>query len=509
LPVAAADLPGVEGCRDAKKLSGAAATGNLKDPRTRALAARLAEIEVRVWLKRYKEALEQARAILPEAMAAGALPLEARARIIIGKALCDQNDPAGERAMREAIAAAHAAGDDRLAGAGWSSLIFSFGYRGARYAEGLEWARYAEAIAKRIDDAHLMGQIAYTRSMLLWDAGRHEEALAASEQAVAVLHERRVMGWPLVAALYSCGVMYHDSQRYDDALRVAKEALAAAEATGHLGDRSINALLYMLGATEKELGHLDRALEYLKRAQVTETGGDDPNLMVDNVIAKVLMLQGSMDEARQVLTHAIAHGEKKNLHGDPNHDLADLTRTLGVMQRRQGLYEQSLATLDRAARLFDDHNSNPDSDRVWSMYERAETLRTMGLASEAAELHARGLELLAHVTANAGPGATVLYQASLAKDYIALGQPARALPLLRKATEQVAKVRLDPVTPAAVRVTLGRALTLMPDAAQRAEGARLIEEGRAVLVAEGAPGRIELAELTTWESARNVRVSKR
>jgi tetratricopeptide (TPR) repeat protein len=506
---AAAELPGVEGCRDAKKLYGAAATSNLNDPRTRALAARLAEIDARMSLGRFQQALEQARAILPETVAAGALPLEAQARSVIGKALCDQHDPAGERAVRDAIVTAHAAGDDQLAGEGWTQLTYTYGYRGGRYAEGLEWARYAEAIAKRLNNAHLLGRVTFTRGMVLWDAGRHDEALAASEQAVKSLRERHVTGWPLVTSLWTCGVMYHDTQRYEDAVRVAKEALAIAEATGDLGDRRINLLLYMLGTTEHGLGHLDRALEYLRRAQAIESGGDDPNTAVDNVLAKVLMQLGRMSEAEQVLTHAIAVSEKKDLRGDPNHDLGELVRTLGVMQRWQGLYEQSLVTLDRATRLFDDHNANPKPDRAWSWYERAETLRAMGRAGEAADLHTRGLPLLATATASAGPGGLAEYQTALAKDYVALGQPARALPLLRKASELVAKVPLDPATVAAVRVTLGRALVLMPDAAQRAEGARLIAEGRAALVALGAPGRIELGELTAWESTQRLRVSER
>src|SRR5262249_12940642 len=112
--------------------------------------AALADVRAFRFVSSYAAALDVAQRATAEAERIGYKPLEARAPLQRAAAAGGLGDGAkAEQTLKDAVAAALAGKDEESLAEAWTDLVRVVGYEQARFAEGHEWARYAEALVKR------------------------------------------------------------------------------------------------------------------------------------------------------------------------------------------------------------------------------------------------------------------------------------------------------------------------------------------------------------------------
>jgi hypothetical protein len=89
--------------------------------------------------------------------------------------------------------------------------------------------------------------------------------------------------------------------------------------------------------------------------------------------------------------------------------------------------------------------------------------------------------------------------ACVAEAHLALGDAARAVPLLERARSVNDRTPRDPLEEAWVSFLLARALGEQEPAVELARAAVLAEEARTRMTALGTRARVELREVTAWQ----------
>jgi serine/threonine protein kinase/tetratricopeptide (TPR) repeat protein len=196
-------------------------------------------------------------------------------------------------------------------------------------------------------DAALERRTLRSIGLLRWHEGRHTEALAITERALAIDRER---GDELAVAgdLSNIVPILRSLGQHERALACLEEALAIPA----LADDPIR-LQYLLHNTanvHRSLGNLTAALAYLERA---DEGARLHMLPIQRsfhltAIAHIRLQQGRLEESLRLYQEAVELS-RRSRHAD---GLAQSLRMLGELLYSIGREEESLPHLQEAAHLF-------------------------------------------------------------------------------------------------------------------------------------------------------------
>ncbi|MFP2910451.1 tetratricopeptide repeat protein, partial [Pyxidicoccus sp. 3LFB2] len=231
---AAYALPSPKDCADLETLTGQ--QPRPADPTKRAeleaLEGRLSEVKALLDTSRYPLALEKARALEPQVVATGYLPLVAEARFHLGwlQALQGEKEQ-GAALLEQAVLDAEAGRADRLEVSVLNKLLYVEGER-ERFELATRWARLGQATLQRLGgDAVLEGDLLVNGANLSLMQGQPEAARKQLEEASTLLGKALAPGHPKRARVtFTLGRTLLELGAYADAAKVLEEALRQTEA---------------------------------------------------------------------------------------------------------------------------------------------------------------------------------------------------------------------------------------------------------------------------------------
>ena len=321
--------------------------------------------------------------------------------------------------------------------------------------------RFAEADAalQRALDVHreigaAVGMRSAHRSLglLRWHEGRHQEALAHIERALAIDRERHDVG-AIVGDLSNLGNVLKALGQHDAACARLLEAMELADAAGGTEDGGELALrrsfiLHNLANVHREMGQPERALDYLDMAIRLSLEKRLPiQLSYHYTAAAHIQLQlGRVDSSLEYYRSAVELTRKANF----TQGLAQSLRILGDLLVGLGRAQEALPLLEEAAALFAQLRDAETEAMVWgrvaAVHERGEAW------AEAMVAWARARTLHRHAADAAGELDALEGLARTARRH--LDEPSLALEHYEGAL-QVARALADREVEARLRNTLG------------------------------------------------------
>jgi tetratricopeptide (TPR) repeat protein/class 3 adenylate cyclase len=267
--------------------------------------------------------------------------------------------------------------------------------------------------------------------LLCWHEGRHADALAYVEQALAIDRQRgdtvaivedvSNMG-PVLRAM---GQHERARARLEEALALSERTLAAdpdPQSARELSDRQAY-ILHNLGNIHRELGDSERALEYLHRATVLTTEKRLPVKLSYHLttIAHMALQDGKIEEGLQRYREAVELTRRARYAPG----LAQALRFLGELLLGLDRAGESLAHFQEAAALFSELKDRSSEALMWcrvaDVHERAGRdpdaiaawSKARSLSQQARDSHVEltALEGLARVTRR------LIHEPSLALEY--------------------------------------------------------------------------------------------
>jgi tetratricopeptide (TPR) repeat protein len=395
---AASSLRPVADCADLDALAGPVPPPS--DParvaRLEALADELASASALRGTGRWRDALELARPLVAKARELAHPPFLAEVLLLVGALENATGDaPAADRTLREASLAAESGRDDAVRARALidrAKVIVT----PDRVEQASELAAQAEAIAGRLHDRRLngelhraLGKVAYVEGRVA-DARRHYERGLVEEEAVMgsddprlsntldvlgdvlermgeydaarrVLDRARAIGeqqlgpdHPTTAAAYSNLANLANSRgRMDEALALYDRVIAIRLRTSDERNSWTATAFYRRGQTLRGLGRIDKAEEDLERAlRITEKLGSSS----DSLRGLVIDGLGSLaDDRKDYARAASLHRQALAIHqriGDQR-NIAPVRYALGMSLLELGKPRQALAQLQEAARRWE------------------------------------------------------------------------------------------------------------------------------------------------------------
>jgi eukaryotic-like serine/threonine-protein kinase len=334
-----------------------------EDSATRArveeLRHRLAGVKALFDSGRYREGLKDAPRLIDEARALDYQPVLAEALGLMGIMYHKENDSrTAEKMLVDSYLAADASRHDEVRAEDATALVWVVGYQQGRYADAQRWAKYAEAILRRLGGHELQQAWLLNNLGCIYDLqGDREESLRAQQQGLA-LKERAL------------GRDHPDVGISEGNLAVALEALGRnQEALEHV-DRSIAILENGLGAS-----HPDLATQLNNRGEIL------------NALGRSRDARASFEKARIIWEREL---------GLDNRNLAYALTGIGVSYLSEGDALSALVPLERAFKIREAQETDP-SRRAETRFALARALweagrdrgRARALAQDARESYAK------------------------------------------------------------------------------------------------------------------------
>jgi tetratricopeptide (TPR) repeat protein len=427
---AAAELESVDGCADLARL--AASMPLPDDPSRRAVIAgarrMLAEAVARHEAGKYAEALPGVWTALALGRAAGYPPLEAEALYRLGRLQERLGDaPAAEESLFAATAAATRAGHIEVAADAQIDLVFVAGVIGAKVVVGRRAGEQGAALLTRlVGDRERRAKLLRYQGFLLDAEGRYREARARFLDALA-LEEELSDGpsYQLAGVLTAIFKNDHREGRYQEALPVARRALAVLEATlgphhpfvgtgctnlgavlaslrrfpealeqhrralaiqeAALGPRHPEVALTLanIAAATASLGRHDESLAASERAIAISAGMPSPHEYVASFYQGLGNVQRTLrrfPEARSAYEKAVAFQEKT--WGPEDVTLAEILHDSGHLLRLEGKTEQAYLTYRRAHAIFEKRLGEEHEETAGALASTGAALGALGRAAE-------------------------------------------------------------------------------------------------------------------------------
>jgi tetratricopeptide (TPR) repeat protein len=196
-------------------------------------------------------------------------------------------------------------------------------------------------------DAALERSALRSIGLLRWHQGRHADALAITERALAIDRERR--DDPAVAGdLSNLGTILLSMDQHHRALVVLEEALAMPAVAGDPIRQAY--ILHIIANVHRARGHVDRALEYLQRADDSAQAHMLPIQRSFHLtsIAHIHLREGRLADALRLYDEAVELSRRaRHAVG-----LAQSLRMRGEVLFGIGRDAEALAPLQEAALLF-------------------------------------------------------------------------------------------------------------------------------------------------------------
>jgi tetratricopeptide (TPR) repeat protein len=463
---AAHKLPSLAACSDSRGLM--ARVGLPEDPRARAEAEAidgdLSRVRAERDLGRAADAATHAAAVVTRARALGHEPLLARALWFSGVLEEGGEDPrASEATLREAARLADAASDDDTRARAWIELLWLFGYRTERSAEGFAAADEARTAITRLGgNDELEAKRLEALGVLLYSANRSAESIDAIRRAVAL--RERTFG--------------ADASEVGEAQQNLANVLVG---TGADADREALALLRRtVEIQEKRFGPLH------PRAAEARLG-----------LARVLGMTGHQDEGIAEARKAIPILEAGR--GADHPMIATAHGNLGLALDALGQHEEALVDHRRALAIFE-RALGPDHREVANAWANVgSSLASLHRYAEAEGALQRSLAILEETLPKDSPTLVPAVR-MLGELRVEQGRPGEAIGYLERALRLV-----DGEGPGArgeVRFLLARARLGVGKKAEAQAMARLASED---LTASGEAGAGMLKDLQAWQTREHLR----
>lgn len=278
-----------------------------------------------------------------------------------------------------------------------------------RHAEAR--ARYEEALAVSRDAAHLRSQAMVLMGLanLESEEGHLDAAYHRYEEILVIdreLGDRRGEG----TVLANLAVLRHHQGRVEEALSLFQQALAIHREVGNLAHEEI--VLRNTGVILMNLGRLDESRECMEAAlNVSLARGDRRGeaLSLDN-LANVLKTSGRAEDARGYYERALAiHREIGNRQGE-----AITLGNLGALHLNEGRLDEARQLLSESLALHRQSGNRRYEGRV--LVDLGDVYRQQGHADEASARYQEALAINREVKDKAFEGATVYSIGMLAMD---------------------------------------------------------------------------------------------
>ncbi|MBI3182282.1 MAG: tetratricopeptide repeat protein [Myxococcales bacterium] len=319
----------------------------------------LAAAKARLDSGKFADAAALAKSALDSARQLPDRGLEGEAHYLLGMASLKRGEArAAESSLSEAVLAAKSAGQESVEARAYIDLVGVGAYL-ARYDQAREWGRHARAVIDRSGgdeelEAHLLNNL----GVLAWAQGKHDEAIAQHQRALALREKLLGAEHPLVAkSLTNIGISLKAQGRYDEALSHYRRAEGIEERALSPEHPAVAETLNNIGNVLKEQGEHEVALEHMRRAlAIKEKAYGPEHLSVAitlNNIGSALADSRRFEEALESYHRALAIKEKRV--GPDHPSVAASLTNLGGVQREMGkpkdaleLYERALAIKRRA-----------------------------------------------------------------------------------------------------------------------------------------------------------------
>lgn len=192
------------------------------------LQARLDRVRVLTFAGRYREGLGLAEELAAAASELGHAPVEGEALALLGNLQARTGDPeAGAATLREAVVASARGRDDLNAAAAARQLVYVVGNLLGRCSEALELCNLAGAmVARSGGDPDQVADLLTLRALMIFRAGRFDEARPIAERALAIREESFGPDFPdLGLSLNILGLILREQGDLEGALRILERGL--------------------------------------------------------------------------------------------------------------------------------------------------------------------------------------------------------------------------------------------------------------------------------------------
>ncbi|MEN8165280.1 MAG: tetratricopeptide repeat-containing protein kinase family protein, partial [Acidobacteriota bacterium] len=436
------------------------------DPETvaaiEAIRADLAEVEAFKVTGQFEEALAQVGGAAEKAEAVGYAPVVAQALQLKGHVEIEMG--LGDEALaslRRSLVAAEKGGADRLGVTILNELVWVQGVMLQQFDRAELWSDLAEARLHRISDEGVVSaELLAGRAAVFEIAGRYDEGLELQKRAYGAI----------ITATGS-------------------ESLEATYAENQLANA-----LYSVGSYTEALEHYRVAAALRERY----LGPNHPHLATTlTSVGSTLSNLGRNEEALVVLARALEISEVA--YGTDHANLGITLNNIAFAQEALGQLSEALETHDRALKVVRAAWGDDHPQTAYAHLNRVSIYRKL-------ELWDRGLEeaLSAEriLAAAFGSDHPLYAYAANAEGVILLlmGRPRQALGPLETAVRIREGVTVDPLVLAQTRFSLAKALWAA--GADRPRAGRLVEQSRAVFVAEGERAAEDLKLMEAWKLER-------
>ncbi|KIG13315.1 High-affnity carbon uptake protein Hat/HatR [Enhygromyxa salina] len=498
-------LPSVDACADVARLR-----ARVPPPTDPKIASRITRLEDDLARARaayragkYSDGAALAEPILVEARELGYPPFLARALGVVG-ILRQQLDPSGDAAtlLDEGYMLFVANNMTAEASEVASYAAKLIGYGLGRHAEGLTWARHAEALARAAQNDVLLAAAFAAQGEVLNAQGRphealeaHQRALELREQVLGPRHRLVAHSWSSLGTAAGADGDHAAAMRHQErALELVREALGAEHP-------EVADVLNNMGNAAYALGDLDRAIElYTQSLQIRERALGSEHVEVADVLSNLgnaRAERGEAEQARALLERALAIREATL---DPNHpDVGASLSNLGVVVLDGGEIEAARELFRRAVQVKE-LALGPDHPGLASaLTNLAVTEAQLGNFVDASARLTRALQIREAALGPDHPKLAFTLD-GIGEMNMLMGEPAQAVAPLERALALRSAQAGDPKLLAKSRFDLAKALWASgrPRSPQRVRARALAEQAEVGLAKAGEGAASMLAEVRQW-----------
>ena len=549
-PQMMASLEGLDGCLDAPSSAMRPQPTEALRPRVDAVRRRLAEAQALQELAKHAEGLAVTSSLLQELPDIGYRPLEAEVLSLHGFLLSLSGKPKeAEQVLQQAVWAAEAGRDDEMAVRAWTLLVRVQGLVQGRIEDATRSAQHARAVLERLgrerypalaSNLHMrMGDLELLQMRLEPAVAEFTRALELARKTFGAEHPRTG------ALLHKLGNVRFEQLRYEEALVLYLQANTLWERAWGADSGPIAVNLSNIASARLMLGRLDEALaDYQRALRLLEIyhPPDHPSLGPPHIsLGTLLVGLGRVDEAREHFLKSLAIFERSSGRDHPDtvmaltalggvaadtrrfdeafayhtEALARVERSLGPDSPQSvvpleylgrallqaGRVDEARLRLRQALAVVEKHHGPEDVSQASPRRGLARLELSGGAPRLALAQCQRALALDERVQGPQVPD-VALDLACLGEAHLALGEAARAVPLLERARLIHQHAPQDRRDAAWAAFLLARALEEGRGAAERGRALALAEEARELLAAQKPRGQSELRQVTAWLSAR-------
>jgi eukaryotic-like serine/threonine-protein kinase len=460
-----------------------------RDQLARAKAFRLAA--------KYDRGLQIIRAALAQIAPLSYRPVEAEARLELGRILTEHGDFAeATHAFHDALVAAMAGRHEEVQAWSLVYLMMAVGEHQAHYEEAESWAELAEAAVGRLQpDQEVRRVFHIRRSALRSLESKLDDAFRDAQRALELtLRDVGTDSLATADALQSVGSIEWHKAQFKEALEHYYSAMAIYQRRLGPAHPTVGKLWSRIGDVQGDSGQLEQALAQHRRALEVMTA-INPNhpfiATIRNNMGADLNGLGRVKEAAD--EYRIAY-EQWNQRLGPSHETAVALHNLGNAMVKLNRLEEAVEYYDRSYAVCEKVLGLDHELTGLTLHAMGEAYLKMGKLDEAMPRLGRALAIIEKAM---GPKhldlAAVLL--SIGQVQTARHMPRAALAPLERALAIRQTEPADGVELNNIRFALAQARWADGD---HRDAVKMATDARDGLAAAGTPGQHDLGDVTAW-----------